>query len=170
MNISNSESSYPKVNTEELSWLIILSTYKAPSNIRKFCDKHTCIKIEHILLHFWSNLPYQSQAFGTLRCHFYEGKIVSGALAFRVSIYSDLFLFLLLYLLYYYSAFLAHPWEAGFQITPVMSGWLMGSVPLRIILSSSFPSSPFRFQIIGLGIISPLPIFIPSAHLWHLAL
>lgn len=55
------------------------------------------------MLRFRFNLTYQSQGFGTLGCRFYEGKIISSAVAF---IHSDLFPFLLLlYLLCYYSAF-----------------------------------------------------------------
>ena len=106
MNISRGESSYPEINKEELSGLITLWTYKTPSKFRKFCDKHKYTNLEYILLRFRFHLTYQSRGFGTLGCHFYEGKISSSAVAFRVSIHSDLFPFLLLlYLLYYYSAF-----------------------------------------------------------------
>lgn len=52
-------------------------------------------------------------------------------------------------------------WGSRLPVTPMMSWWVMGPVPSRIILSSSFPSSPLRFQIIGLGIISPLPVLSP---------
>lgn len=67
---------YPKINKEELFWLITLSTHKAPKKFRKFCDD-TSINTECFLLHCGSNLPYWSQGSGTLCAIFTKVKLLA---------------------------------------------------------------------------------------------
>lgn len=111
VHISSGESPDPKINKEEpSSRLITLITPKAPNKFGKYCDKHKRVNAKHVLLNSGSNVPFWSQGFGTLSCHFYEDETVSRVLAFRVSIHSCLVPFLLLlHLLHYYSAFPSHP-------------------------------------------------------------